>query len=151
MITEVNGNNLFDAAKVYMYSWKESHKDICSLEFIEKHDLDYMINFLSEKIEKGYLLFIDYINKKPVGIIAVNLCDEEICLLYVLPEEEGNGYGSELLSHAVSICKNPYITVLDTNIKAIGFYRKRGFVPEEDPPEKNKEKRIFERKYIYQR
>ena len=40
--------------------------------------------------------------------------------------------------------------VLDTNTKAIEFYLKRGFVPAEIQPLQNKEKHIFERKYVYQ-
>ncbi|MBE6899223.1 MAG: GNAT family N-acetyltransferase [Ruminococcaceae bacterium] len=150
MITEINKTNIADAAKVYMESWKDSHKDICSSEFIEKHDLDYMINYLNEKKENGYDIFIDYNNENPVGIVGINPCDEEICLLYVLPEEQRKGFGEELLQYALSLCKNPYITVLDTNKKAIDFYTKRGFFPAEKQPENFGNKRIFERKYVYQ-
>ena len=53
MIIKVNEMNICDAAKVYMDSWKESHKVIRSSEFIEKHDLNYMINFLNEKKDIG--------------------------------------------------------------------------------------------------
>ena len=151
MIVEVNETNIIDAAKIYMESWKESHKDICSSEFIEKHDFKYMIDFLKEKIDIGYDIFIDYINEKPVGIVGINLTDEEICLLYIFPNEQGKGFGTELLEFAVKRCKNPYITVLDTNKKAIAFYLKKGFVPAEKQPEADKEKRIFERKYVYQK
>ncbi|MBQ3236392.1 MAG: hypothetical protein IJA92_02575 [Oscillospiraceae bacterium] len=49
------------------------------------------------------------------------------------------------------MCKNPYITVLDSNKKAIDFYLKRGFIPAKDQPEICSEKRIFERKYVYQK
>ena len=150
MIIEVNEMNICDAAKVYMDSWKESHKVICSSEFIEKHDLNYMINYLKNKKEQVYDIYIDYINEKPVGLVGINTADEEICLLYIAPKEQGKGFGTELLDFAISKCKNPYITVLDTNKKAIGFYLKRGFVPIENQSEPNKEKRIFERKYVYQ-
>ena len=150
MITKINKENILDAAFVYMVSWKESHKDICSKEFIDKHTHEYMQDYLDNKIESGFNLFIDYENEKPVGIIGINPKDEEICLLYVSPTEQGKGIGSKLLDFAIAKCKNPYITVLDTNIKAIEFYRKRGFVPAETQPENSKEKRIFERKYVYQ-
>lgn len=150
MIIKVNEMNICDAAKVYMDSWKESHKVICSSEFIEKHDLNYMINFLKEKKDIGYDIFIDFFNEIPVGIVGINPRDEEICLLYVSPNEQGKGFGTELLEFAVKRCKNPYITVLDTNKKAIAFYLKRGFAPLENQPEPNKEKCIFERKYVYQ-
>ena len=150
MIIEVNTCNIADAAKVYMESWKESHKNICSYDFIEKHDLNYMINFLKEKKEQKYDIFIDYIDKKPVGIVGINPAYEEICLLYVSPKEQGKGFGTELLNHALSRCKKPYITVLDTNKKALNFYVKRGFIPAEIQPENTENKRIFERKYVYQ-
>jgi len=149
MIAKVSKENIIDAAKVYMDSWKESHKNICSAEFIEKHDLNYMINFLSEKIKNGYLIFISYDNA-PEGIVAINPTDEEISLLYVSPEKQGNGVGTKLLDFALSKCVSPYITVLDSNKKAIDFYKKRGFVPAEKQPKNNSEKRIFERKYVYQ-
>ena len=150
MIAELNENNLKDAAKVYMDSWKESHREICSSEFIAKHDINYMINFLEEKQKNGYLIFVCYISENPVGIIGINPADEEICLLYVSPGEQGKGYGSKLLEFALSKCENPYIIVLDTNINAIDFYTKRGFVPAENQSENIGEKRIFERKYVYQ-
>ena len=151
MITEIDETNIADAAKVYMDSWKDSHKDICSLEFIEKHDILYMINYLSEKIKNAYKIYIKYSDGIPVGIIGLNPCDEEICLLYVLPEMQGKGFGSNLLEFALAKCKNPYITVLDTNKRAIEFYSERGFVPAEKQPENNGEKKIFERKYVYQK
>ncbi len=150
MIIELNEDNIKDTAKVYMDSWKESHKAICSPEFIEKHNIDYMTEFLKKKKENGYAIFIDYVNEKPVGMVGINPLDEEICLLYVSPDEQRKGYGSELFEFALSRCENPYITVLDTNIKAIEFYTKRGFVPAEKQPENSFEKHIFERKYVYQ-
>ena len=150
LIIKVTKANIADAAKIYMESWKDSHKDICSFEFIEKHDLDYMIDYLKEKIKTNYNIFIEYNDEKPVGIVGINPADEEVCLLYVSPEEQGKGFGTELLNFALSKCKQPYITVLDSNKKAIEFYIKRGFVPSEIQPENNKEKRIFERKYVYQ-
>lgn len=151
MIIEVSKQNLSDAAFVYMHSWKESHRDICSADFIEKHDIDYMTAFLSEKIESGYKIYIKYSEDVPVGIIGINPADEEICLLYILPEKQGNGFGNELLRFALAKCENPYITVLDSNKKAIDFYTKRGFVPAEKQQENSGEKKIFERKYVYQK
>ncbi len=151
MITIVSEENVYDAAAVYMKSWRESHSDICSAEFIEKHDLQYMINYLTEKKDHGYDIFIDYNSEKPVGLVGINPADDEICLLYILPEEQGKGFGTELLKFALSRCKNPYVTVLDTNTKAAEFYKKRGFVPAKEQPERAENKRIFERKYVYQK
>ncbi|MBQ7874832.1 MAG: hypothetical protein IJ306_06730 [Oscillospiraceae bacterium] len=81
MIIKVFEKNILDAAAVYMDSWKESHKNICSAEFIEKHDLEYMQNFLLEKLSSAYQIYIKYCGDVPVGIIAINPDDEEICLM----------------------------------------------------------------------
>ena len=151
MIVKVTEKNLFDAAEVYMKSWKESHKDICSAEFIEKHDFDFMYGYLKDKLNSCYNIYVCYNDQTPVGIVAINTADEEICLLYVDPDQQGKGYGSKLLEYALSLCKNPYITVLDSNKKAIDFYLKRGFIPTKDQPEICSEKRIFECKYVYQK
>ena len=151
MIIKVSKQNLNDAAFVYMCSWKESHQDICSANFIEKHDIDYMSAFLFDKLEKDYKIYIKYSEDVPVGIIGINPTDEEICLLYVSPEKQGKGFGNELLEFALAKCKNPYITVLDSNKKAIDFYIKRGFVPAENQPENAGKNKIFERKYVYQK
>lgn len=150
MIVSVCYKNVDDAARVYEKSWKDSHKNICTAEFVEKHDFMYMKNYLKNKLKELYDIYICYADKIPVGIVGINPKDEEICLLYVLPEEQGKGYGTALLDYAVSLCKNPYVTVLDTNVKAIAFYKKRGFVPAEIQNENSCEKRIFERKYVYQ-
>ena len=150
MIKKVSEKNIADVAKVYMDSWKDSHKEICSSEFIEKHDLNYMIDYLKEKKELGYDIFSCYVSESPVGMVGINPKDEEICLLYVSPVEQGKGIGTKLLDFAISRCKSPYITVLDTNSKAIEFYLKRGFVPAENQPLPKEEKHIFERKYVYQ-
>ncbi len=149
MIVSVNKENLSEAAKVYMDSWKESHKDICSAEFIEKHDLEYIKNYLNDKLKDLYVIYIYYADEIPVGIVGINPTDEEICLLYVSPGNQGKGYGTKLLDYALSLCKNPYITVLDTNTNAIDFYLKRGFVPAEEQAENSNKKKIFERKYVY--
>lgn len=109
-----------------------------------------MTSFLSDKLKNGYKLYIKYTDNTPVGIIGINPEDEEICLLYISPEEQGKGFGNELLKFALAKCKNPYITVLDSNKKAIEFYTKRGFVPAENQSKNTVEKKIFERKYVYQ-
>lgn len=151
MIKRVSEENIKDAARVYMNSWKKSHMNICSEEFIEKHTLEYMVDFISKKIKNGNLIFISYDNDIPEGIVSLNPEDDEISLLYVSPEKHGKGVGSKLLDFALSKCDSPYITVLDTNRKAVEFYKKRGFVPAEIQPENAGKKRIFERKYVYQK
>lgn len=149
MIVPVNEENLKAASAVYMLSWRSSHKDICSAEFVQKHDEEYMKAFFSEKIKKGYKIFLCLHGQDPVGTVGISP-DDELCLLYVLPEEQGKGFGSELLNYALSLCKNPWLTVLETNRKAIKFYEKRGFSRFDETNEnKSSKKGISEYKYVY--
>lgn len=147
MIVRVDETNLSAAAEVYMLSWKDSHKDICSKEFIEKHNLEYMENFLHEKLNGGCKIYLNYSENKPLGIVGI-APDDEICLLYVLPNEQEKGCGSELLEYAIKLCEKPWLTVLETNLNAIKFYEKRGFIFDGEKDISSK-KRISEYKYVY--
>ena len=48
MIIPVNEQNIMDAAIIHSISWRESHRDFCTPEFIEIHSperqLRYMLN-----------------------------------------------------------------------------------------------------------
>ncbi len=150
MIAFVDKEKISDAAKVYMLSWKASHKNICSKEFIEKHNIEYMKNYLIKEINTGYSLYAEYNAEKPVGIIGINLNTDEIGLLYVLPEEQRKGYGSDLLEFALSQTNSPHLTVLNTNKAAIGLYEKYGFKFSGENKKLSPDKEIYEYKYVYQ-
>lgn len=61
-----------------------------------------------------------------VGIVSVK--NSPIEILYILPEEQRKGYGTELLLFAVEQCKGaPALWILDHNEKAYRFYVKNGF------------------------
>ena len=64
--------------------------------------------------------------RKPVGIVSLkeNLIEN----LYILPREQGKGYGTALLLFAISRCVGePTLWILDNNEKAFLFYTKHGF------------------------
>ncbi len=149
MIIPVNDSNIIDAANIYMLSWKESHKSICSKEFIEKHDLSYMKSLLQEKIREGGKIYLLQ-RKIPLGIVCVT-AEDEICLLYVLPSEQHKGCGNALLEYAIKLCKDPWLTVLETNEKAIEFYKKRGFKFCGEINNILSKNKISEYKYVYQK
>ena len=63
---------------------------------------------------------------KPVGIVSVK--DSLIEDLYVLPEYQNRGYGSELLRYAVGRCGGtPSLWILENNDRARSLYLKAGF------------------------
>lgn len=106
-----------------------------------------MENFLHEKLNGGCKIYLNFSENKPLGIVGI-APDDEICLLYVLPNEQEKGCGSELLEYAIKLCEKPWLTVLETNLNAIKFYEKRGFIFDGEKDISSK-KRISEYKYVY--
>ena len=119
-------NKLYEAAKIHSESWKESHKAFCSKEFVEKHNIERQLEYLRNEINNGKDVYI-LIDNIPVGIVSVK--DSLIENLYILPEEQGKGYGTELLKFAINKCKDiPSLWILNTNEKAYKLYYKQGFM-----------------------
>ena len=109
------------AAQVYARSWRESHRDVCSPAFLESRDC---AAYLRTGMERGKRLFLLW-DPEPVGLIAV--MGREIGDLYVLPEQQGRGYGSKLLEYAMPLAEQPFLTVLSSNNGAIRLYERYGF------------------------
>ena len=117
-ITPVNKGNFAQAVQVYRASWQESHKDICSPEFVKNRDC---AGYLRKRLKGLYLLT----DGEPAGVIRV--CDGALSTLYIHPDKQGRGYGRALLDFALTIDPNLKLTVLSTNEKAAGMYLRHGF------------------------
>lgn len=89
---------MMHAAIIHSESWKASHKNICSAEFLAIHTPERQRDYLESQIEKGAQLYM-LLNEKPVGIVTVrgNLIEN----LYVLPREQNKEYGTRLLAFAM--------------------------------------------------
>lgn len=115
------------AAVIHSESWKESHRDICSAEFIEIHTPERQKRYLESETAKGARLYMLF-DGDPKGIVSV--LDGVIANLYVLPAEQNKGYGTRLLEFAVGECTaTPSLWVLSTNAGAKRFYERNGFKP----------------------
>ena len=117
-ITPVNQGNFAQAVQVYRASWQESHKDICTPEFVRTRDC---AGYLRQRLKGLYLLT----DGEPAGVIRVY--DGALSTLYVHPEKQGQGYGRALLNFALTLDPNLRLTVLSTNEKAAGMYLRHGF------------------------
>lgn len=117
-IHPVTQANFPQAANVYRASWRDSHKDICTPEFLERRDCD---GYLQQRLSGLFLLTEDV----PVGIVRIH--DGVLSDLYVHPAFQGRGYGKKLVSFAMGQEPGLRLTVLSTNRKAIGLYRSYGF------------------------
>lgn len=125
MIVRVTEENIQEAGRIHSISWKESHKVFCLKEFVEKHDVMHQTQYVRNEIKQGkevYLLLKD----KPVGIVSI--WNSLIENLYILPEEQGKGYGTELLLFVMKQCKEePTLWILDNNKPAYLLYTNNGF------------------------
>lgn len=124
-IIAVNQSNLMDAAQVHAASWRESHREICSPEFVAAHTDQRQAAYLQGELEQGKRLFL-LIDDGPVGVVSV--LEDRIENLYVHPDRWNKGYGTALLRFAEEQCKTPRLWVLNTNKQARRFYERRGYV-----------------------
>ena len=127
MIKLVTQSDMMQAAIIHSESWMESHRNVCSAEFIAIHTPERQKNFLESEIAKGAQLYM-LIDEKPVGIVSIH--GSLIENLYVLPSEQNKGYGTQLLKFAVEKCaESPCLWILSTNDGARRLYERNGFQP----------------------
>ncbi len=127
MINLVAKSDIIQAAIIHSKSWTESHKDVCSAEFIAIHTPERQKSYIESEMAKGAKFYM-LIDKKPVGIVSVN--GSLIENLYVLPSEQNKGYGTQLLLFAIERCtQSPLLWILSTNDGAKRLYERNGFKP----------------------
>lgn len=125
MIVKVTEENLLQAARVHAKSWRESHRGFCTPEFVAAHTTRRQAEFLRRELETGKRVWM-LIEDRPVGIVSVwgSLIEN----LYILPEEQGKGWGSKLLSFAQGQCSGvPTLWIRSNNRTARAFYLSRGW------------------------
>lgn len=90
--------------------------------FLSHHDESH----IREDIESGQV-FIIFNEEEAIGTVTIR--SNEICRLFVLPQYQNQGFGSQLLKFAEDkILKNDKIIVLDASLPAKSLYLKRGYV-----------------------
>ena len=125
MIVPVNEQNIMDAAIIHSISWRESHRDFCTPEFIEIHSPERQLKYMRDKMNKGTKFFM-LVDEDPVGVVSVT--DSLIEDLYVLPKKQNMGYGTNLLQFAVGQCSDtPSLWILENNVNAERLYCRMGF------------------------
>ena len=125
MIVSVNQSNIHDAAIIHSVSWQDSHRSFCSADFIAMHTPEHQEAYLQTKNDAGSKVFM-LIEQNPIGIVS--LTGSMIEDLYILPEYQNHGYGSDLLHFAISECSDtPTLWILENNQRAERLYRREGF------------------------
>jgi GNAT superfamily N-acetyltransferase len=83
------------------------------------------------------------------GMIAFH--DDWIEQLYVLPEAQGRGAGSDLLDIAKRACERLQLWTFQRNLKARRFYEARGFVLVEETDGAGNEEKEPDARYLWTR
>jgi len=53
MIQVVTEENIEQAARVHALSWRESHQEFCSKDFIEAHTIETQVAYIRKEMEAG--------------------------------------------------------------------------------------------------
>ncbi len=125
MIVPVDASNIADAAAVHAAAWRASHCAFCTPEFVALHTAERQAAYLQTKLDAGSRFFL-LVDDQPVGVVSVT--GDLIEDLYVLPEQQGRGYGTKLLRFAAAICPGtPMLWILENNAGARRLYARLGF------------------------
>ena len=125
VIIPVDETNLHQAAFIHSVSWQESHRAFCAPDFIALHTPERQREYLRDKMNSGTKLYM-LVDEEPAGIVSVtgSLIED----LYILPDRQNRGYGTELLQYAIGQCADiPVLWILENNQGAERLYRRMGF------------------------
>ena len=123
----VSQENLKEAAGVHAAAWRESHRSVCSVEFIREHTTQRQMEYIRCAINQGKRFFV-LTDDVPVAVVSVD--GSIIADLYVHPDYQRRGYGTCLLEYAMTQCNgNPSWWVMNINRDARRLYERCGFVP----------------------
>lgn len=117
-IEPVTEKSLPQAVAVYTVSWKDSHRGICTPEFLKNRDY---AGYLRRRMDGLYLIS----DGGPVGVFC--LTEAEFGDLYIAPEKRGRGYGTACLRFAMEKRRRLRLRVLSSNDGAIRLYKTMGF------------------------
>lgn len=95
-----------------------------SHHFLSEEDLDYY----RPRIRDIYFDAVDlYVLRNPNVAAFMGLSEDMVEMLFVLPPEQGKGYGSALLNYAFEEKRIRKIDVNEQNTEAYQFYINRGY------------------------
>ena len=125
-IIVLSGDNLPAAAEVHAVSWRDSHREICSPDFVAAHTTERQEAYLRGKQAEGSMIYLLLEDGKALGLVSRS--GSLIADCYVLPAEQRKGYGSALLRQAIADCpETPRLWILETNAGAERLYARFGF------------------------
>lgn len=104
--------------------WERSVR--ASHDFLTEDDIEFFRPLVRHRYFQAVAL---YAVRSAVGHIAafMGVSDDMLEMLFVLPEEQGRGYGKRLIEHALAQCRVYKVDVNEDNPKACTFYSHMGY------------------------
>ncbi|MBI2416563.1 MAG: GNAT family N-acetyltransferase [Ignavibacteriales bacterium] len=126
-------------------TWLDTYSSFIPIEdltgYLETaYSVEALSNLYKDANNTGLFAFE---NKKPVAWMRTHLSSEDkrfyVSSIYVLPGNQGKGIGKLLLQKAAELAKlndfdRIYLGVMKQNAKSLAWYKKEGFVFEEEQP-----------------
>ena len=75
-IVSVDPSNLSDAAAVHALAWQASHRDFCSLDYIQLHTPERQAGYLKSKLDAGSRIYVYAILEDDVINSSVKLLSQ---------------------------------------------------------------------------
>lgn len=104
--------------------WEKSVRS--SHHFLKEEDIAYFKPLIRKQYFPAVSLYV--IRKQDGRIVAfMGLSDDMLEMLFVLPAEQGHGYGKNLVRYAVDCCDIYKVDVNEDNEQAYRFYQHIGY------------------------
>lgn len=104
--------------------WEKSVRS--SHHFLKEEDIEYFKPLIRNQYFQAVELFVIQ-NEYGQTAAFMGLSDDMLEMLFVLPEEQGNGYGKALVNYAVNKCHIYKVDVNEDNEQAYRFYLRMGY------------------------
>lgn len=136
-IRELHANEADAITALAHQIWPDAFKDILTPAQID-YMLDWMYNptTLAEQMSHGHQFFVLENESGHIGFMGIQPAYPfedflKIHKLYVLPSEQGKGFGKLLIEHAILEAQTQKISSITLNVnrfnKAVHFYKSLGF------------------------
>lgn len=104
--------------------WEKSVRD--THHFLQEEDIQlYKKLIFDEYLKAVNLICIRNQDNQILGFLGTD--DDKIEMLFIHPDNRGQGIGKKLLEYAIHNLKTDKVDVNEQNEQAIGFYEKAGF------------------------
>lgn len=105
-------------------------------DFLADSDIAFLMPFVRDELARVAAERLLHVLRADDGVAYAFLCVEHarIEMLFVHPDQRGNGAGSALVQHALAALGATALDVNEHNTQAYGFYQHLGFIVENRSP-----------------